>query len=60
MSRAVIAGNGEVSRGRFSLTGRISVGDYTYEVTEMPMRPRPPFGTRRYSPYYVQKDSAGP
>jgi len=56
MSRAVIAGDCEVSGRRFSLTGRIYVGDYTYEVRELhwfPQRAR--FSTRHYAPY-VQSD----
>lgn len=51
MSRAVIVGNCEVSRSPFWLTGKIHVGDYTYKVTDFPMFPIPPFGTRRYTPY---------
>jgi hypothetical protein len=51
MSRAVVAGKCEVIRRWFSLTGRIYVEGYTYEVTDVPMLPRPPFGTRSYAPY---------
>jgi hypothetical protein len=51
MSRAIIAGQCEVSRRPFWATSRIHVGDYTYTVTDMPMFPIPPFGTCRYEPY---------
>jgi hypothetical protein len=57
MCRAVIAGNCEERRGWFSMRGRIYVGDYTYNVTNLPIFPKPPFGTRRYAPY-VQQDRA--
>jgi len=56
MSRAVIAGKCEQIRHWFSLTARIYVDGYTYEVSDMPMIPRPPFGTRRFAPY-VQSHS---
>jgi hypothetical protein len=51
MSRAIIAGRCEVTRRWFSMTGRIYVEGYTYQVTDMPMIPRPPFGTHCYAPY---------
>jgi hypothetical protein len=51
MSRAVIAGNCEVKRRPFWATSRIHVGEYTYSVSDLPMFPIPPFGTRRYAPY---------
>ena len=51
MSRAVIEGRGKERRGWFSLTGSISVGDYTYEIKNVPMFPLPPFWTRHYAPY---------
>jgi|HubBroStandDraft_1064217.scaffolds.fasta_scaffold56041_2 hypothetical protein len=56
MSRAVIAGECDQTRGLFSLTSRIYVEGYTYKVVDLPMLPIPPFGTRRYSPY-VSKSS---
>jgi hypothetical protein len=37
--------------------GRINVGDYIYQATNMPMLPIRPFGKRRYAPY-VQGASA--
>lgn len=55
MSRAVIEGRCEEKRGWFSLKGRISVGDYTYKVTNIPKLPIPPFWTRRYAPYVNNK-----
>jgi hypothetical protein len=51
MSRAVIAGRCKGRRGWFSLNGSISVGDYTYKITNLPMLPIPPFWTRSYAPY---------
>jgi hypothetical protein len=51
MSRAVIAGRCKERRGWFSLNGSISVGDYTYKITNLPMLPIPPFWTRSYAPY---------
>jgi hypothetical protein len=51
MSRAVIAGNCEITRRWFCLTGRIYAEGYKYETTDLPMIPRPPFGTRRYAPF---------
>jgi hypothetical protein len=51
MCRAAIEGRCEERRGWFSLKGSISVGDYTYKVTNLPMLPIPPFGTRSYAPY---------
>ncbi len=51
MSRAVIAGNCEVRRRPFWATSCIHVGEYTYSVSDLPMFPIPPFGTRRYAPY---------
>ena len=51
MSRAIIAGNCELTRGPFWLTGKIHVGDYTYKQTDLPMLPIPPFWTRHYAPY---------
>jgi hypothetical protein len=51
MSRAVIAGNCEVKRRPFWATSCIHVGEYTYSVSDLPMFPIPPFGTRRYAPY---------
>jgi hypothetical protein len=51
MSRAIIAGRCEETRRWFCMTGRIYVEGHTYEMTNLPMLPRPPFGTRRYQPY---------
>jgi hypothetical protein len=51
MCRAVIEGRCEERRGWFSLKGSISVGNYIYKVTNLPMLPVPPFWTRRYAPY---------
>jgi hypothetical protein len=51
MSRAVIAGKCEETRGLFSLTSRIHVDGYTYRVVDLPMLPIPPFGTRKYAPF---------
>jgi hypothetical protein len=51
MSRAVIAGKCEETRGMFSLTSRIHVDGYTYKVVDLPMLPIPPFGTRKYAPF---------
>jgi len=51
MARAVLAGHCEQERRRFSVIGRIDVGDYTYAVTDIPKFCKPPFGTRRYAPY---------
>jgi hypothetical protein len=51
MSRAIIAGNCELKRGPFWLTGKIHVGDYTYKVTDLPMFPIPPFWRRYYAPF---------
>jgi len=51
MSRAIIAGNCEVRRRPFWVTSCIHVGEYTYSVSDLPMFPIPPFGTRRYAPY---------
>lgn len=51
MSRAVIAGRCELTRGPFWLTGKIYVGDYTYRMTDLPMLPIPPFWRRQYAPY---------
>ena len=51
MSRAVIAGQCDETRGMFSLTSRIYVDGHTYKVVDLPMMPIPPFGTRRYAPY---------
>jgi hypothetical protein len=56
MSRAIIAGKCEVTRHWFSLTGRIYAEGYTYETKDLPMFPRPPFGTRRYASYTSEKD----
>ncbi len=58
MSRAVIAGKCDVTRRWFCEIGRIYAEGYTYQVTELPKVPRPPFGTRRYAPY-VQSVSEG-
>jgi hypothetical protein len=51
MSRAVIAEDCEVRRRPFWATSCIRVGEYTYSVSDLPMFPIPPFGTRRYAPY---------
>jgi hypothetical protein len=51
MSRAIIKGKCGEKRGWFSLKGWISVGDYTYRVTNLPKFPIPPIWTRRYAPY---------
>ncbi|MGH9587139.1 MAG: hypothetical protein ACRD3F_09330 [Acidobacteriaceae bacterium] len=51
MARAVVAGNCEQERRRFSMIGRIEVGEYTYAVKDVPKFLRPPFGTRRHAPY---------
>ena len=51
MSRAVIAGKCEETRGLFSLTSRIHVDGYTYKVVDLPMLPFPPFGVRKYAPF---------
>jgi hypothetical protein len=51
MCRAVIEGRCEERRGWFSLKGTLSVGDYMYEVTNLPMLPVPPFWTCHYAPY---------
>src|SRR5580704_11753221 len=51
MSRAVIAGKCEETRGLFSLTSRIHVDGYTYKVVDLLMLPIPPFGTRKYAPF---------
>ena len=51
MARAVVAGNCERETHRFSITGRIDVGDYTYAVKDVPKFCKPPFGTLRYAPY---------
>jgi hypothetical protein len=53
MSRAVIAGRCELTRGPFWLTGKIYVGDYTYKMTDLPMLPIPPFWRRHYAPYVI-------
>ena len=51
MSRAVIAGKCDETRGLFSLTSKIHVDGYTYKVVGLPMLPIPPFGTRKYAPF---------
>ena len=51
MARAVIAGKCEQERRRFSIIGRIDLGDYTYAVGDMPRFCKPPFGRRKYEPY---------
>ncbi|MGE5114112.1 MAG: hypothetical protein ACM3JB_24900 [Acidobacteriaceae bacterium] len=51
MSRAVIDGRCDLTRNWFSLTGRIYVDSYVYKTTDLPMFPRPPFGTRRFVSY---------
>jgi hypothetical protein len=51
MSRAVLAGHCEETRGLVSVTGRIHVCDYTYKTTTIPVFRLPRFGTRRYAPY---------
>jgi hypothetical protein len=51
MSRAVIAGDCDLTRGPFWLTARIHVAEYTYKVTDLPMFPIPPFWKRHYAPY---------
>lgn len=51
MSRAVIAGRCELTRGPFWMTGKIYVGDYTYRMTDLAMLPFPPFWRRHYVPY---------
>jgi len=56
MCRAVIAGNCEERRGRFSITGRIYVGDYTYQVVEMFLLPIRGITTHRYAPYVSEGD----
>lgn len=50
MSRAVLAGHCEETRGLVSITGKIHVCDYTYKTTTIPVFSRR-FGTRRYAPY---------
>jgi hypothetical protein len=52
MSRAVIAGNCEVRRRPFWATSCIHVGEYSYRVSDIPMFPIPPFGTKRFAPYF--------
>ena len=54
MARAVVAGNCEQERRRFSVIGRINVDDYTYAVKDIPKFCKPPIGTRRYAPYSQQ------
>jgi hypothetical protein len=54
MSLAVVAGNCEVRRRPFWATSCIHVGEYTYSVSDLPMFPIPPFGTRRYAPYITK------
>lgn len=51
MSRAVIAGQCEETRGLISITGRIYVGDYTYKMTTIPCFTKPLCGSQRYAPY---------
>jgi hypothetical protein len=51
MSRAVMAGDCEEKLGWLSLKGSISVGDYTYKVTNLPVLSRRRFRTRRYASY---------
>jgi len=50
MSRAVIAGKCEETRGLFWLTSKIYTDGYTYKMVDMPMLCIP-FRTRRYAPY---------
>jgi hypothetical protein len=51
MSKAVIAGKCEETRGPFWLISKIYSDGYTYQMVNMPMLPIPPFRTRRYAPY---------
>jgi hypothetical protein len=51
MSRAIIAGKCEETRGPFWLTSKIYADGYTYKMVDMPMLPILPFRTRRYAPY---------
>lgn len=53
MSRAVMAGNCEHSRGLLSIRGSIQVGGRPYRVTDFfVLRAIPPLrGTRKYEPY---------
>lgn len=53
MSRAVMAGNCEHSRGLLSIRGSIQVGGRPYRVTDcLVFRAVPPLrGTRKYEPY---------
>jgi hypothetical protein len=51
MARAVVAGNCEQERRRFSVVGRIKVEDYTCSVRDIPKFCKRPFGTRNYEPY---------
>ena len=51
MSRAVIDGKCEETRGLFWLTSKIYADWYTYKMVDMPMLPILPFRTRRYAPY---------
>ncbi|HEX8838081.1 MAG TPA: hypothetical protein VF748_14165 [Candidatus Acidoferrum sp.] len=60
MSRAVIAGNCELRRGPFWLTGKIHVGDYAYKVTDLPMFPIPPFSRRYYAPFVPPSEPVAP
>jgi hypothetical protein len=55
MSRAVLAGHCEETRGLVSISGRIHVRDYTYKTTTLPIFRLPRFGTRRYAPYAPQQ-----
>ena len=50
MSRAVIAGKCEETRGLFWLTSKIHADGYTYKMVDMPMFAIP-FRTRTYAPY---------
>jgi hypothetical protein len=56
MSRAVLAGHCEETRGLVSISGRIHVGDYTYKTTTIPVFSLPRFGTRRYAPYAYRQE----
>jgi hypothetical protein len=60
VARAVIAGKCEQRRGPFWLISKIHVGDYTYEVTSLPMLPIPPFWTRQYAPFVVPQAESIP
>ena len=62
MSRAVIAGNCEYSRGLLSIRGRIQVDDCPYRVTDFfVFRALPPLrGTRKYEPYFESISTPSP